>query len=123
MGIIGAVEVLGVFPHEEMDIIGEILGKGKTFETVCDEVLLEGELVPEGCMEGDGLAGESSDAVSNNLIGDSEKPGEGTNPAAAGVEVVEDLLIGEMFFHPVVEGEGLGGKLGSTLGTDEPLCS
>jgi hypothetical protein len=107
MGIIRPIEILGCFSDEDMDIIREVLGEGKAFESIGREILLQREMISERCMNSDGLSCEPADPVDDHLVGYLKKPGEGTDSATTLGDVGEDLLIRKMFFHPVIEGEGL----------------
>ena len=45
MGIIRPVEILSLLADEQVDVVGKVLGQGKTLESVCNEVFLQGEKV------------------------------------------------------------------------------
>jgi hypothetical protein len=108
MGIIRPVEILSLLADEQVDVVGKVLGQGKTLESVCNEVFLQGEKVPERCMEGNRLPGEPPHPVDDHLVGYVIDPGKGPDPCAALGEMGKELVVGKMVFHAVIEGEGLG---------------
>jgi hypothetical protein len=62
-GKIESVEELGILPHEQGDVVREVLREEKGLEPIRDEVFAEGKRGAEGTVHGKGLVCEAGDAV------------------------------------------------------------
>ena len=63
LSIIGEEPELGIFPCQDVDIVGHILGFDKALEPVSHQVLLQGKTFAEAGRDGHGLPGQAGEAV------------------------------------------------------------
>lgn len=108
VGIIRAVKILRFLSDEQMDVVGKVLGLGKALKTVRNKVFLQRKIVPQRRVQGNRLAGKPPDPVHDDFIGHVIHAGKRPDAGSALGEVAEKLVVGQMFFDPVIDRKGLG---------------